>query len=335
VTRRIAALGIALLALIGLTALLHQPLNRFRSLLTLRKVDDYPLYVMRYYGDYGFERYLREGTASARRPSDPSLALEGSWACTCFAALGGRDGPLFGRNFDWTNHQALLLFTDPPGGYASVSMVDLSYLGLSRDPPSWAERVRLLRAPYWAFDGMNEHGLAVGLMAVPHAEPGRDPRKRTLGSLEAVRLVLDHARDVREAAALLQTYNLDFGGGPPLHYLVADASGRSAVLEYIASELVVLPNESPWQVATNFVISEEMPEAATSSCWRYNKVYATLQEAGGRISGEVALDLLADVSQGNTMWSVVYEQAAGDVRAVVGRQYAQVHDFRLPVVAGP
>jgi hypothetical protein len=255
--------------------------------------------------------------------------MEGPWACTCFAALAGRDGPLFGRNFDWLNHQALLLFTDPPGGYASVSMVDVSYLGLSRDPPSWAERARLLRAPYWAFDGMNEHGLTIGLMAVPHAEAGRDPGKRTIGSLEAVRLMLDYARDVQEAAALLDDYNVDFAGGPPLHYLAADPSGRSAVFEFAAGELVVLPNEAPWQVATNFVIAEEMPHGATSSCWRYNTAFAALQEAEGHVSGEGALALLAEVSQGNTMWSVVYEQNGGDVQVVVGRQYAQVHSFRL------
>ena len=41
------------------------------------------------------------------------------------------DDRLFGRNFDWRYSPALLLFTDRPaaGGYASVSMVDIAYLG--------------------------------------------------------------------------------------------------------------------------------------------------------------------------------------------------------------
>jgi len=33
-----------------------------RTLSTLRQVDDYPLYVLRYYGDYGFDDYLRDGS---------------------------------------------------------------------------------------------------------------------------------------------------------------------------------------------------------------------------------------------------------------------------------
>jgi hypothetical protein len=36
---------------------------------------------------------------------------------------------LFGRNFDYYYSPALLLFTRPPAGYASVSMVDLAVVG--------------------------------------------------------------------------------------------------------------------------------------------------------------------------------------------------------------
>ena len=35
---------------------------------------------------------------------------------------------VYGRNFDWQYSPALLLFTNPPDGYASVSMVDIEYL---------------------------------------------------------------------------------------------------------------------------------------------------------------------------------------------------------------
>ena len=39
--------------------------------------------------------------------------------------------------------------------------------------------------------------------------------------------------------------------------------------------------------------------------------------------------LLADVAQGNTQWSVVYEMGDGDVEAAMGRAYDQVHTFHL------
>jgi penicillin V acylase-like amidase (Ntn superfamily) len=44
--------------------------------------------------------------------------------------------------------------------------------------------------------------------------------------------------------------------GPALHYLVADASGASAVVEYVHGRVRVLPRgRRPYQAMTNFVLS--------------------------------------------------------------------------------
>jgi predicted choloylglycine hydrolase len=243
--------------------------------------------------------------------------------------LGSGGDRILGRNFDWHNRQTLLLFTDPPDGYASTSMVDISYLDFPAQNPSWADRVKLLDAPYLPFDGLNERGLAVGMMAVPRARDSSDPQKVTIGSLHAIRLMLDYAKNVSEAVALLQAYAVDFGGGPPIHYLVADASGDSAVIEYLDGRMTVLRNENPWQVSTNFIIAEQTPKGADSSCWRYNKVYKRLKETGGTLSSAEAMALLQDVSQPSTVWSAVYNLTDGGIQVAMGREYDQVHTFRL------
>ena len=49
-----------------------------------------------------------------------------------------------------------------------------------------------------------------------------------------IRLVLDRAASLAEAVAIFRRTAVDFTGGPPLHYLVADATGASAVIEYVA-----------------------------------------------------------------------------------------------------
>ncbi len=72
--------------------------------------------------------------------------------------------------------------------------------------------VSLRNFPY---DGRDEYGLAVEMMALSYAKPARDPQKVTLGSLHAMRLILDYAKDVDEAVSLLQKHNVDFAGGPP------------------------------------------------------------------------------------------------------------------------
>jgi hypothetical protein len=54
------------------------------TLASLEKINDYPLYSMTYYGDYGFGEYIEM--------NDRVLGVhiwkdKESWGCTCFAAL--------------------------------------------------------------------------------------------------------------------------------------------------------------------------------------------------------------------------------------------------------
>ena len=307
------------------------------TLSSLEQVDNYPLYTMHYYGVYNQRMSSAEGvkwSVSANLPTLNLTALLPAWACSLFAALGDADNMFYGRNFDWEYSPAVLLFTDPPDGYASVSMVDIAYLGFGRtrvgtltDLPL-IERRALLNAPFMPFDGMNEHGLVVGMAAVPGSKMPYDLDKETIDSLMVIRKMLDHAHNVDEAVATLQNYNIRWGGGPPLHYLIADSSGRSVLVEFYEGELVMIPNETPWHLATNHlrVIADE---TGHSGCWRYDKIHQRLTETGGQLTTQDAIDLLAEVSQGVTQWSIVYGMSTGDVNVTMGRQYDNLHTFHL------
>ena len=307
------------------------------TLNSLEQVDDYPLYTMHYYGPYHQRRASAEGGQGLVRadPPTPNLAaVPPPWACSLFAALGDADHMLYGRNFDWQYSPAVLLFTDPPDGYASVSMVDIAYLGFGKgqvdtltDLPL-IERRALLDTPFMPFDGMNEHGLVVGMAAVPGSEMPRDRDKETTDSLMVIRRMLDQAHDVDGALAILQSYNIEWGGGPPLHYLIADASGRSVLVEFYAGEMVILPNETPWHLATNH-LRAIASETGPSGCWRYDKLCQRLTETEGQLTAQEAIDLLAEVSQEETQWSVVYGMSSGDVNVTMGRQYDSLHTFHL------
>jgi hypothetical protein len=307
--------------------------NESRTLASLRKVDKHPLYVMHYYGDYGFTDYLKKGTPSIYLPVPAGPRVYGrEEACTVFSTLNKNGNMIFGRNFDWYDHPALILFTAPPDGYASVSMVDISYLGFGMDDTLWLDLDLLLKTPYLPFDGMNECGIAIGVMLVPHAEGGSDPSKATIGDLEVVRLVLDYAGSVEEAVSLLRQYNVRFD--TPLHYLISDRSGSSAVVEFVGGEVNVIWGEEEWQVSTNFLFSECTLSGATSDCWRYNAAYEVLDRANGDISQGEAMKLLEDVSWHSgtdisTQWSVVYNLTTGDIDVAMGRRFEQVYPFAL------
>ncbi|WP_091461966.1 carcinine hydrolase/isopenicillin-N N-acyltransferase family protein [Micromonospora inyonensis] len=287
------------------------PAEAERTMASLRRVDDLPLYEMTYVGDY-------DAQAGLDRPTPSPVG------CSLFAALGDRDRPLFARNFDWDPNPAMVLRTDPPDGYASVSLVDISYLGLGADPTG--DR-RLLDAPLLPFDGMNERGLAVGLAADDNARAEPVPGLPRVGSVRILRLVLDEAATVAEAVRVFQRYNLDFEGGPPLHYLLADETGASAVVEFVDGRMRVQPGGGSWQALTNVPVVD-VPEQRRRDDRRYRVLAEALTAAHGRLDAPAALELLDDVRQGHTRWSVTYGLRSGEVRVVTatgGRR-----EYRLP-----
>ncbi len=336
-----AALAVLALTLVSCdiripgTALGGTQTDEAATLSSLELVDDYPLYTMHYKGSY-------DGWISAPLPSK-TVAMPGAsagagcqaaWGCSLFAALSDENNRLLGRDFDWDFSPAVLLFADPPDGYASVSMVDMVYLGFEGDRSknlmdlSLEERKPLLNAVQLPFDGMNEKGLAVGMAAVDPGNMPVDPKKETIGELRAIREILDHAATVEQAVEILAGHNIDMGD-VPIHYLIASASGQSALVEFYEGKMVVFRNESNWQAATNFLLAS-MHGQPLGECPRYDRISARLEELQGQISRPDAIRLLGDVSQESTQWSIVYHMTSGDLDVTMGRKYSEpVHTFHL------
>lgn len=301
-----------------------------QTLASLEKVADFPVYTMHFTGGY-------TSPAAVGEFSSPAGLSGSSWACTLFAVLADEDNNLFGRNFDWEYSPVLVLYTDPPDGYASVSIVDLAYSGFTAreiprlDELPLDERTSLLNAPLMPFDGMNEHGLAIGMAAVPSGNMIDDPEKPTIDSLEVMRIVLDQARTVGEAEEIFEQYNLDMGSGPDLHYLIADRNGDAILIEFLRGEMVVIPNSAPWHLSTNFLCSA-VSGGLEGNCWRYDTVLGAFTESGGNLSPAAGMDLLEAVSQDNTQWSVIYGISSGRIDLAVGREYAKVYSFDFDLI---
>jgi len=133
---------------------------------------------------------------------------------------------------------------------------------------------------------------------------------------------------VDEALTVFESHNVDFSGGPPLHYLVADANGGSAVVELVDGKIVAQRNSEPWNAVVNFTLagSDERVRQADD---RYRTATDTLRRSGGTLAAREAMNLLKAVAQGHTQWSVVYGLRSGEVRLVTDKRYDVVHDFRL------
>jgi len=298
-----------------------------RTLYSLEKVNEYPLYIMTYYGDYGFRDYLETGRQIA-------LGVEAkpanTWGCTCFSGLKNEKCRILGRNFDWPEQSIpLLLFTDPPEGFASVSVVDLGFFGYTRDslPDLREKRENLLNTPWLPFDGLNEKGVAIGMMAIPHAVSPYDAEKITIGEIEMIRLVLDYAENLGHAISLVRDYNIRMEQ-PPIHYLIADRSGKSAIIEFHDGEMNIIRNTGPWQVSTNFIFSE-LEDPFLAGCWRFNTACSILGANGGDVNSSSTMDILQSVANENTNWSVVYNMSSGDITIATGREFTNTLQYNL------
>lgn len=160
-----------------------------------------------------------------------------------------------------------------------------------------------------------------------------DPQKKSISEFGIMREILDHAATVEEAIDLMGSYNINMAG-MPFHYLIASAAGDSAVVEFYRSEMVVLRNKSPWQVATNFLVASLKDEYSSGGCGRYSEMSYQLKESEGRIPSVDALRLLYLVSESNTRWRILYHMTSGDLDIVMGYwSNGTIHSFHLEQTA--
>ncbi len=320
-----AAIGIGIFIIIAAAAFFALFWNEMKTLSTLKKVDDYPIYTMTYTGDYGFDDFLKTGASSDKdiekfiaerllKGLNLNLRAAGGGG-TAFTAQDEEGRRIYARSFDLSYAPSLLLFTDPEEGYASVSTVNLTYAGYTKDklPGGFSpDSFMALAAPYLPFDGMNEKGLAVSLLAVPEAKGTSDPKLITLNTTASIRLLLDKAATADQAVELLDHFNIYFPDGAGCHYLISDASGKSVIVEYWNGKLQEITGTGNYQIASNFIAYNDLGKGGSGSAG-YEAVENKLKPAGGVISEQSAMDLLqsaAAVSGGKDklQWSIVYNQ---------------------------
>jgi len=322
-----------------------------RTLDSLRKVDNHPLYVMDFYGDHSQYLKLKDKYYWYMGIPKPK--------CSTFAIKGPNGDSFFGRNNDNVDSPVLLIFTHPKNGYASVSIAminDLYGFDTGNKTPLDSREVstRLLYAPYTISDGMNEWGLTIGDMSV-HVDPKViiDPKKETMIEGEMKRYILDHAKNTDGAIEILSKYNIHFPRELG-HLLISDPSGNSAVVEWPDGHMQVIRNKGTWMAATNFTlygsedtIKKYKNEYATTgkisndtpgkNYWRYITLADNLDKMyNEKINARDAMDLLSKVSlvrtkdlDWPTQWSVVYNMKSGEISIAMGRNYDNVHHFKL------
>lgn len=242
------------------------------------------------------------------------------FGCTTFNATTPSENHLFARNYDYMDSPGLTVWTHPKDGYASVSSVSLYFLGYGGAfmPDNMITALLTLIAPYIPVDGMNEKGLSIGVLELETAETFTQTEKKDITTTALIRTVLDHAATVDEAVKIFMSYDMHdlLGGACTYHYHIADASGDTAIIEYVNGEPTVLrPDSSGSLIATNFWLSEGVDDPEGLGRDRYDTVKTMLEGKEYQVSEKEAMEILDAVhledSDMNgyicsTLWSVVY-----------------------------
>ena len=167
-------------------------------------------------------------------------------ACTRILWNDNKVAVVSGRSMDWPESTDPVLTVLPrgmkrDGGRAGSEVI------VKDNPVRWTSRYASLVTTVYGIgtaDGLNERGLGAHMLYFNATDFGlRDPGKPGLQAGLWAQFLLDNAKDVKDALALLDTVQLVMveahGHKATVHVAIEDASGDSAMIEYIAGRQVV------------------------------------------------------------------------------------------------
>lgn len=243
------------------------------------------------------------------------LCMIAANACTTFF-IHHNGKMVFGRNYDWM---------------ADAGMICTNHRGLSKTSMknedgktiNWTSRYGSISFNQYGKEfptgGMNEKGLVVELMWLDGTmyPPSADDRP-AIGVLQWIQYQLDNCTTIDEVIASDKTVRI-ISNGTPLHYLVADANGNAAAIEFLTGKMVVHKGSSlPMPVLTNDTYDRSVKSNANgtangnNSLERFSTACKMIQEykadPGGKTLVDQSFYILKKVSQGDyTKWSIVYD----------------------------
>ena len=239
-------------------------------------------------------------------------------ACTTFC-INKNGHIVFGRNYDWVTG-AGIIYTNQRGLFKTS--MNTGYGATA----SWISRYGSITFNQYGKEfptgGMNEKGLVVELMQLDETVyPAADDRP-AVGMLQWIQYQLDNSASTAEVIASDALIRIK-EKGPLIHYLVADAEGNVATIEFLNGKMTVHKDESlPFPVLTNntYASSVEVTKRwigknvslQNNSLDRFVKACGMLKKFNETNMDmpvtDFAFSILDEVAQGNfTRWSIVYD----------------------------
>lgn len=361
-----ALLSVILILGVTVYAVWHNEIATIASMKLVRERNDShhdgAVYTMNVKGGFYLDKFVEQGgvksdaeliafiTSNITKGLIPMSIESSEIACSSFTAKSEDGDSLFGRNYDFSKTNVCIVRTEGgKGRHATISTADLQFVGMDvdKDVEGLMNKITCLAAAYTPLDGINDAGVSCGIYMTYQGgdktvATDQNTDKPDFTSTTLLRLILDYADSVEEAVEIASSYDLHDSANTSYHYMVADSSGKSAVLEWVAQkdaddndgskrELKVTYNDedshigemegsTDYQVVTNFIIQPGYYDGSASEDKkgydRYERIYEELNKTDGVVKDEWgAMEILRivgrrswnnDDSNSCTVHSVVY-----------------------------
>lgn len=361
-----ALLSVILILGVTVYAVWHNEIATLLSMKLVRERNDShhdgAVYTMNVKGGFYLDKFVEQGgvksdaeliafiTSNITKGLIPMSIESSEIACSSFTAKSEDGDSLFGRNYDFSKTNVCIVRTEGgKGRHATISTADIQFVGMDVDKnvEGLMNKITCLAAAYTPLDGINDAGVSCGIYMTYQGgdktvATDQNTDKPDFTSTTLLRLILDYADSVEEAVEIASSYDLHDSANTSYHYMVADSSGKSAVLEWVAQkdaddndgskrELKVTYNDedshigemegsTDYQVVTNFIIQPGYYDGSASEDKkgydRYERIYEELNKTDGVVKDEWgAMEILRivgrrswnnDDSNSCTVHSVVY-----------------------------
>lgn len=349
----IVILAVLLIAVFGALAVFQ---GEARTLLSVKEKGDTGIYDVNYAADYKLDELLEAGGASTEEQLVQYIIktmLKGlpinvpyeipNLACSTFYAQTPENSYIFGRNLDNQTTDLAVVKTNPKGAYSSVSVVNLSFLGYNESytPDKLMDRINTLATAYFPLDGVNEKGLAVGVLQLQAPATAQDNGKPDVGTTLAIRAMLDKCATVDEAISFLESIDMFAAAKGCYHFQIADAAGKSVVVSYVENEMIITDQEEKgFMAATNFYLHDVPFEYDAQGLDRYEILEKTLTEKKSVLTANEGMELLHDVritgtdpdEKGrvySTQWSSIYDLTNPSLSLCSDMDYENVYVYEV------
>jgi penicillin V acylase-like amidase (Ntn superfamily) len=260
---------------------------------------------------------------------------EAAFACSTF--LLNKDGQLvFGRNYDWVSGNGMLVVN-------TKGVKKMALVAEAENPASWISKWGSVTFNQFGKEfphgGMNEAGLVIELMWLDETAYPAEDKRQALSELQWIQYQLDNFSKVEEVIASDQTIRISRKNAVPLHFLVADASGDAASIEFINGKLVahrgkdlafpVLTNTTYDKSIRQVTDAKQAGSFADNSVQRFatacNMVTQFQKAATKEAAVDYAFNILDKVAQGDyTKWRIAYDITKREIHFITGSQRKMV-----------